>query len=111
MVERKMSVGEKIRRGIVTATYAAGMLSARSPQISAVCLNESEAPQCNNGEVRGGYWWRNEVWVPSYPSIDTRFRSAPDWSIGGAVFYNDGIMEANAEYRVYLWKDTKEEWL
>jgi hypothetical protein len=46
-----------------------------------------------------GYWWREEVWVPGYISLETWYRPAPRHMVGRAVFYAPGVMRATAEVR------------
>jgi hypothetical protein len=66
---------------------------------SCECVNESDWPHCDDGNPINGYWWRDEFWIPGYPSQESWFTGAPLYSAGGAVFYAPGVMEATAKMR------------
>lgn len=68
------------------------------------CIIEPEGPQCSDDSVWNGYWWKNEVWVPFYPSIESWFQypddlTDPVFMEGNALFYGRGVMEATAHWR------------
>lgn len=53
----------------------------------------------DDGNTYNGYWWNAEGWVPGLVTFDTQFLRLPTVSMGAAVFYAPGVMEANVEYR------------
>lgn len=70
----------------------------------AFCMSASEvnavaAP--DDGNNYNGYWW-SDGWVPGLATFETQFLRIPQTTIGSAVFYAPGMMEANIEYRGLL---------
>jgi len=61
--------------------------------------DEPDAPAHDDGDPWNGYWWREEIWVPAMPTLESWFTPAPVWSWGKAVFYAPGSMRATAKYR------------
>jgi len=62
------------------------------------CDRESSWRYCDDNDVLNGYWsW--DGWIPGYVDWQTWFRPAPIYSIGAAVYYNPGLMDATAEWR------------
>jgi len=98
-----MPVIKSIRNNLTTSTTlvlsSILFISSLTPQENQLCVWEYAYPSCNDGKVLNGYWWRDSVWVPMYPSLDSWFTPSPLHFIGGAVFYAQGVMEANAKYR------------
>ena len=62
------------------------------------CVRETDHPDCNDGNVYNGYFWRG-YWVPGYPSMELWYKAAPSWFYGKALRYDPGVMEATAYYR------------
>ena len=66
------------------------------------CVFETQGPECDNGNVYDGYWWRVSnppYWVPVYPTEEQHFMRLPAYIMGKAVYYNFGLMEATARVR------------
>ena len=60
-----------------------------------VCVYESDSPACDDGDIfDGGYWW-GRFWVPGLVSEEKWSLGAPPYSVGRAVWYAEGVMEAN----------------
>ncbi|KKL87181.1 hypothetical protein LCGC14_1937260 [marine sediment metagenome] len=63
------------------------------------CWIEYAWPDCNDSNLFNGYWWRDEGFVPGMITRQTHFISAPPLTMGVAVYYAEGLMEATARYR------------
>jgi len=53
----------------------------------------------DDNNTYNGYWWYDEGWVPGLATFDTQFLRMPTTTIGSAVIYAPGVMEATAKYR------------
>jgi hypothetical protein len=53
---------------------------------------------CNDNNPYNGYWWQN-YWIPGMVSQAARMTPMPTLTVGNAVFYAPGVMEATAETR------------
>ena len=62
------------------------------------CWVEYAWPDCDDGNLLNGYWWRGG-WVPGMITVETHFTPAPQFISGAAVYYAPGLMEATARYR------------
>lgn len=60
-----------------------------------------------DGNIYNGYWWYGEGWVPGLPTFEAQFLRLPPVSIGSAVFYAPGVMEANVKYRGLVYDRNK----
>ena len=80
----------------VTSMLASGFQQMNNPD----CLfGEHTAAVCNDGNIWNGYWFEDKVFVPGLPSIKSWYTPAPVWFYGGAVWYDQHVMEATAEWR------------
>ncbi len=79
------------------------MLTFFFPPIPALaddhCWIESAWADCNDSNLFNGYWWRGEGFVPGMITRETHFLAAPPYTMGMAVYYAEGLMEATAHYR------------
>jgi len=60
---------------------------------------EAASPDCNDGDVHNGYWagiW----WVPRFITLEEWYRPQPPYSSGRAVWYANGVMQANINQRI-----------
>lgn len=66
------------------------------------CQNEPEyyATFCDDGNKIDGYWWYG-IWIPGYIRNETQFIDLPPLMVGKAVWYAEGVMEAQVEQRGY----------
>lgn len=62
------------------------------------CWVEYAWPECDDGDLFNGYWWRGEGFVPGMLTREAHFIPAPPHTVGWAVYYAPGVMEATAEY-------------
>ena len=79
------------------------MLTFFFPPIPALaddhCWIESAWADCNDSNLFNGYWGRDEGFVPGMITRQSHFLPAPPLTMGMAVYYAEGIMEATARYR------------
>ncbi len=61
------------------------------------CQLEWISPNCDDGDLMNGYWWRGG-WVPGLIKIEDHFKPTPRYSRGMATYYTPGTMEATADY-------------
>jgi hypothetical protein len=60
----------------------------------------------DDGNNYNGYWW-TDGWIPGLVTFDTQFLRLPTTTIGSAVFYAPGMMEANIKYHGLPYDGTK----
>jgi hypothetical protein len=71
------------------------------------CDSERNAITCSDNNPYNGYWWYN-YWIPGMVSQASRMTPMPVLTVGNAVIYAPGLMEATGEFRnMYNYKTGK----